>query len=53
MRSLTCQCGHTVRGLDDDDLARQTREHIRMVHPEMQMSDDDVRELINANARDE
>ena len=53
MRTLTCQCGHRVRGFDDQDLARQTREHIDMVHPELELSDEDVRELVRTSAADE
>jgi len=41
---VNCECGQTVRGESDDELAANVEEHVRQHHPEMagQMSRDDI-----------
>ena len=41
---INCECGHTVRGEDDQELLAQARAHIESDHPDMvgQVSDDDL-----------
>ena len=41
---INCECGHTVRGEDDQDLLAQARAHIESDHPDMagKVSDDDL-----------
>ena len=53
MRVMQCECGHVLRGESDDELVRQGRQHVDQEHPDMGLSDDQLRELIAANARDE
>lgn len=41
---LTCECGLTVRGDDDNELIARARDHLRELHPDVaaQVSDDDL-----------
>jgi predicted small metal-binding protein len=52
MRAIDCPCGHHLEGADDEELFRFAREHIDNDHPEMERSDDQVRERITADAYD-
>jgi predicted small metal-binding protein len=52
MRAIDCPCGHRLEGTDDDELVRLAREHIDTDHPEMQRTDDQVRERVAADAYD-
>jgi predicted small metal-binding protein len=46
MRVLDCDCGTTLQAANDDDLAVQVREHADESHPDMQLSDEQARELV-------
>ena len=50
MRVIDCDCGRTLQAANDDDLQKAAREHIAEVHPDMQLSDDQVRELVAEQA---
>src|SRR5712691_634683 len=52
MRAIECPCGHHLEGADDDELFRLAREHVDSDHPEMQRTDDQLRERIAADAYD-
>jgi MFS family permease len=52
MRAIDCPCGHHLEGADDAALFRLAREHVDRDHPEMQRSDDDIRQRIAADAYD-
>ena len=52
MRVIDCECGKTLQAANDEDLAEAVRGHVAEDHPDMQMSDDQVEELISANAYD-
>jgi predicted small metal-binding protein len=52
MRGIDCPCGHRLEGADDDELFRLAREHIDRDHPEMQRTDEQLRERIAADAFD-
>jgi MFS family permease len=52
MRAIDCPCGHHLEGVDDDDLFRLAREHVDRDHPEMQRSDEDIRQRIAADGYD-
>ena len=52
MRAIDCPCGHRLEGADDAELFRLAREHIDQDHPEMQRTDDQVRERVAADAYD-
>jgi predicted small metal-binding protein len=46
MRVIDCDCGATLQAANDDDLFRVARRHVDEQHPDMQLSDDDIRGLI-------
>jgi len=52
MRAIDCPCGHRLEGADADEMFRLAREHIDTDHPEMQRTDDQVRERVAADAYD-
>jgi predicted small metal-binding protein len=52
MRIIDCECGQTLQAANNEDLAVVVRGHIAEEHPEMQMSDDQVREFVSAQAYD-
>ena len=52
MRVIDCECGKTLQAANDDDLADAVREHIAEDHPDMDLSDDQVREMVSAQAYD-
>jgi predicted small metal-binding protein len=52
MKVIDCECGHTLQAANDDDLFKAAREHVDEVHQDMQLSDDQVRELVAARAYD-
>lgn len=52
MRAIDCPCGHRLVGEDDEDLFRKAREHVDRDHPEMQRTDEQVRERVAADAYD-
>ena len=51
-RTLTCDCGEVLTGQDDEELFRHGRQHIKEDHPNMVMSDGQIRDLITAKAKD-
>ena len=52
MRAIDCPCGHRLAGADDEELFRLAREHVDRDHPEMQRTDDELRQRITAYAYD-
>jgi Protein of unknown function (DUF1059) len=52
MRVIDCDCGQTLQAANDEDLFNEARAHVDQVHPDMQLSDDQVRELVSAKAYD-
>jgi hypothetical protein len=50
MRVLDCDCGQTLQAANDDDLATQVRHHVDESHPDMELTDDQVRELVASRA---
>ena len=52
MRAIECPCGHHLEGTDDEDLFRQAREHVDRDHPEMDRTDEQLRERVAADAYD-
>ena len=51
-REITCDCGRTLTGRDDDELFRETKEHIHYEHPDMVVTDGQVRDLVAAKVRE-
>lgn len=52
MRVIDCDCGKTLQAASDEDLAKAVRGHIAEDHPDMEMSDDQVEELVRSQAYD-
>ena len=52
MRAIDCPCGHQLQGADDEELFRLAREHVNRDHPEMQRTDEQLRERVAADAYD-
>jgi predicted small metal-binding protein len=52
MRVIDCECGKTLQAANDEDLARSVREHVAEDHPDMELSDDQLQELVSAKAYD-
>jgi hypothetical protein len=52
MRVIDCECGKTFQAANDDDLADAVRDHVAEDHPDMDMSDEQAREMVSAQAYD-
>ena len=52
MRVIDCDCGHTLQAANDDDLARQAREHVDQDHPDLDLDDEGIRALVADKAYD-
>ena len=50
MRVIDCSCGTTLQAANDDDLANRVREHVASDHPDMQLDDQQVREMVSEQA---
>jgi predicted small metal-binding protein len=52
MRVIDCECGKTLQAANDEDLADAVRDHVAEDHPDMDLSDDQVQEMVSAQAYD-
>ena len=50
MRVIDCQCGKTLQAANDEDLAEAVRSHVAEDHPDLEMSDEDARQLVASEA---
>lgn len=50
MRAIDCPCGHRLEAETDAELFRLAREHVDRDHPEMERSDEQIRERIAHDA---
>jgi predicted small metal-binding protein len=50
MRAIDCPCGHQVQANDDEELFRLCREHIAEHHPDMERTDEQIRQRVAADA---
>jgi predicted small metal-binding protein len=50
VRVIDCDCGATVSAANDEDLFDAVRDHLEKDHPEMDLDDGEVRELIAEQA---
>ena len=46
MRVLDCDCGTTLQAANDEDLLAQVRDHVDQSHPEMELTDEQARQLV-------
>jgi len=52
MRVIDCECGKTLQAANDEDLANAVRDHVAEDHSDMDLSDDQVQEMVSAQAYD-
>jgi predicted small metal-binding protein len=52
MRAIDCPCGHHLEGEDNEELFRLARAHIDRDHPEMDRTDERIRQRVAADAYD-
>src|SRR5918997_2402436 len=52
MRALDCDCGQHLEAADDEKLFDKAKEHVNRDHPEMQLGDEQVREIVAEKAYD-
>ncbi len=52
MRAIDCPCGHRLEGADDDELFRLAKAHIASHHPDMERSDEQLRQRVEVDAYD-
>jgi hypothetical protein len=52
MRALDCDCGRHLEAPNDETLFDKAKEHINRDHPEMQLSAEQVREIVAEKAYD-
>ncbi|HEX2232929.1 MAG TPA: hypothetical protein VHG69_06150 [Thermoleophilaceae bacterium] len=46
MRVIDCNCGETLQAANDDDLAGRVREHVEQAHPDMQLDEQQARQMV-------
>jgi predicted small metal-binding protein len=46
MRVIDCDCGETLQAANDDDLAARVREHVEQAHPDMQLDEQQARQMV-------
>jgi predicted small metal-binding protein len=51
-REMTCDCGRTIAAQDDEQLFHEAKEHIHYEHPDMIVTDGQIRDMVAAKARD-
>lgn len=51
-RTIVCPCGHPMSATDDEVLFRVVRRHTDNLHSDLAYSDQDLRNLIAAEAYD-
>ena len=52
MRALDCDCGQHLEAANDEKLFDEAQEHVNRDHPEMQLSAEQVREIVAEKAYD-
>jgi hypothetical protein len=52
MRAIDCPCGHRLEAADDEELIRLAREHVERHHPELERTDEQLRERVAADSYD-
>ena len=50
MRALDCSCGQHLEADNDEELFERAREHVDTDHPEMELSDEKVRHIVDRGA---
>jgi predicted small metal-binding protein len=50
MQVIDLDCGHTLQAANDEDLFKVAREHVDGEHGDVELSDDQLRQLISEQA---
>ena len=50
MRMLDCECGQTLQAATDDELVQAARQHVDDEHPDMDLSEEDIRRMVSEQA---
>jgi hypothetical protein len=51
-REMTCDCGKTLIGRDDEELFIEAKEHFHFEHPDMVVTNGQVRDIVAAKVRE-
>ncbi len=46
MRAMDCNCGQHLEAANDEELFRAVRAHVEQAHPELQLTDQEIRDLV-------
>ncbi len=52
MRVIDCQCGTTLKAANDEDLVTVVRDHVNEEHPELDLTDEQLQEMVAEQAYD-
>ena len=52
MREMHCACGNRLVADDDEGLVQQTLSHTHEVHPEMDLTEEQARQMVASQASD-
>ena len=52
MRELHCACGNRLVAQDDGELTQKVLTHAHEVHPEMELSEEQAKEMVASQASD-
>jgi predicted small metal-binding protein len=52
MRALDCECGQHLEASNNEELFEKAREHVDRDHPEMELDDSQVRDIVAQGAYD-
>ena len=52
MRAIECACGQHLAGANDDELFERVRIHMDREHPDKEIADEQILNLIEARAYD-
>ncbi len=52
MRAYDCDCGQHLEAANDEELLEKARDHVNQDHPDMQLTDEEVRQLVIERAYD-
>jgi predicted small metal-binding protein len=50
VRALLCSCRRHLEGADEEELFREVLQHIRREHPMMELSETQLREVVEAHS---
>ena len=49
---IDCECGTTLKAANDEDLASTVRDHVNEAHPDMDLPDDQIQQMVAEQAYD-